>query len=160
MTEMVVEGVSTPPSTFQFETPSAPLPVASVPQYSAPPVVDFTSQEAAERDVTPKVVVVALVMVALVPKRFAKERSPVNVGDALKTRFPEPVLSVTRESSSVEVSIEEEETLLLNRFQWVDERYPSVPTPDCVIENAPVLSLYARGAVPERAVVEPYAFCH
>jgi hypothetical protein len=40
--------------------------LASVPQYKTPPVVDFTSQFAAERLVMAKVVVVAFVVVALV----------------------------------------------------------------------------------------------
>jgi hypothetical protein len=44
----------------------APVAVASVPQYKTPPVVDFTSQFAAERLVMAKVVVVAFVVVALV----------------------------------------------------------------------------------------------
>ena len=42
--------------------------------------------------------------------------------------------------------------LLLKVFQSVDERYPFVATPDCVMVNAPVPELYASGAEAESEV--------
>ena len=52
-----------------------------------------------------------------VAKIEAKLEVPVNVGDALNTRLPVPVSSVTNEMSSAEVSILVDDTLLLNIVQ-------------------------------------------
>lgn len=77
--------------------------------------------------VTAKFVVVAAVMVAFVPMRFAKFAVPVNVGDAERTNEPVPVIPVTsvmRVSSLVRVSIEVLEILLLNSDQSAEVRRP------------------------------------
>lgn len=80
--------------------------------------------------VTARDVVVAFVVVELPTTRLniveeAFEINPCRMGFVLKTRAPAlPVLSVIKLDNLLEVSIEEEEILLLKRVQLAEESLP------------------------------------